>query len=359
MAITKRQSTSGVSTGSPTTFSKSFVSDVAAGSLLIARGMVPDATGSVTITDDRGQTWTVVNTKDGATGKMFTFAYLVNAAAGPLTITYGNGGSGVGGWSLSIYEFSGVATSSAVDNSDNSGTGSAYFPATTTPATTAFTPSVAGCLIFGSITTRTDPGNIVAGAGFTAGEAATTYEADEYLVQGAAANKACDWTTVSDRGNWYIYVFKPGSSTTAAVTGTGASGAVGNDVRAGAKTIVLTLTGETFVAAGATFDATRQAIIDGIVAASSPTWGWNNTRPSIPVTAVVRTSSTVVTITLPALAGYQTDSNETLTITIPAAALTLGAAIIATPTVTIAKTSTDLTPVDDYTMTGTATRTRP
>jgi hypothetical protein len=214
MAIAKRQSKSGVSSGSPTTLSQSFVSDVAAGSLLIARGMVPDATGSVTITDSRGQTWTVVNTKDGATGKMFTFAYLVNAAAGPLTITYGNGGSGVGGWSLSIYEFSGVATSSAVDNSDNSGTGSAYFPATTTPATTAFTPSVAGCLIFGSITTRTDPGNIVAGAGFTAGEAATTYEADEYLVQGAAANKACDWSTVSDRGNWYIYVFKPAGGAT-------------------------------------------------------------------------------------------------------------------------------------------------
>lgn len=150
-----------------------------------------------------------------------------------------------------------------------------------------------------------------------------------------------------------------GPATSAAVTGTGASGAVGNDIRAGAKTLILTLTGDTFVAAGATFDAQRQAIIDGIVAGSSPTWGWNNTLASVPVTAVVRTSDTVCTITLPALAGYQSDSDETLTITIPAAAVTLAAAIVATETVTIAKTSTDLTPVDDYTMDGTATRTRP
>jgi hypothetical protein len=39
-------------------------------------------------------------------------------------------------------------------------------------------------------------------------------DADEYLVQGAKAAIACDWTTNSDRGNWFILVFKPAGGVT-------------------------------------------------------------------------------------------------------------------------------------------------
>jgi hypothetical protein len=124
----------------------------------------------------------------------------------------------------------------------------------------------------------------------------------------------------------------------AVITGTVGDGATEQEVRDGGGTIIVTLTGETWVADGATFDAQRQAIIDGLDAASSPTTGWNNeVRDSIGVSSVARTSSTEATITLTAseVAGYAIASDETITMTVPAAALTGGVALTATPTITI------------------------
>ena len=121
----------------------------------------------------------------------------------------------------------------------------------------------------------------------------------------------------------------------AAVSGTASSGWYESEVVTGGDTIILTLTSEAFVAAGATFDAQRQNIIDGIVASTSPANGWNAVRSSIPVSAVVRTANTQVTITLPALASYSITSNQSLTVTIPATALVQGIAIVASPTLTI------------------------
>lgn len=81
----------------------------------------------------------------------------------------------------------------------------------------------------------------------------------------------------------------------------------------------------------------RQAIIDGLDAATSPTNGWNNeVRDKEVVGAVVRTSDTRVTITLTAAGAYAIAANETITVTIPASALTTsGDPITATPTFTV------------------------
>jgi hypothetical protein len=117
---------------------------------------------------------------------------------------------------------------------------------------------------------------------------------------------------------------------TAAATGS-LPGAGEEAIRAGGKFLTLTLIGDTWVAAGAAFDAQRQPIINGIVSAQSEVHGWNAERANIPVAAVVRTSDTVATITLPALPAYDITSPETLTDTIPAAALVGGAAIVAAP----------------------------
>jgi hypothetical protein len=128
------------------------------------------------------------------------------------------------------------------------------------------------------------------------------------------------------------------SSGTAAVTGSIGDGATEQEVRDGGGTIIVTVSNDTWVADGATFDAQRQAIIDGLDAASSPTTGWNNeVRDSIGVASVVRTSATLATITLAAseVAGYAITSTETITVTVPAAALTGGAALTATPTIAI------------------------
>ena len=78
-----------------------------------------------------------------------------------------------------------------------------------------------------------------------------------------------------------------------------------DDIRTGGSTIVLTLTDDTWVAAGATFNAERQNIINGLVSAQAEANGWNNVvQAGLAVTDVVRTSNTVVTVTLPAFAAY-------------------------------------------------------
>jgi len=124
---------------------------------------------------------------------------------------------------------------------------------------------------------------------------------------------------------------------TAALTGTATASIVESDVVTGGKTIILTLTGDTWVTAGATFDAQRQNIIDGIDSAQAEAAGWDATwKVNEGVSAVVRTSSTVVTITMTAEAGYDITAQETITATIPATALTTSAsAVVASPTFTV------------------------
>jgi hypothetical protein len=120
---------------------------------------------------------------------------------------------------------------------------------------------------------------------------------------------------------------------TADVTGTATASITETDIVDGSKTIIIELTGDTWKSA---FDAQRQAIINGLDAATSPTNGWNDeVRDKEVVTAVVRTSSTVVTITLTASALYDIASTETITVTVPAAAVDGAAEIDATPTFTV------------------------
>jgi hypothetical protein len=123
---------------------------------------------------------------------------------------------------------------------------------------------------------------------------------------------------------------------TAALTGTAANGLTEAEIVAGGETIIITLTGDAWIAAGSTFEAQRQAIIDGLDAAASPATGWNNeVRDNLAVTAVVRTSDTVVTITLSAQAAYDIASSETVTVTVPALALEGGVAAVASPTFSV------------------------
>lgn len=126
------------------------------------------------------------------------------------------------------------------------------------------------------------------------------------------------------------------SNETAAITGT-IDESTETQIRDGGRTIIITLTDDTWVAAGATFDAQRQAIIDGITSAESETNGWNNqVRDNEVVGAVVRTSDAVVTITLSAAASYQITATENITVTVPASALvTRATALVATPAVQV------------------------
>lgn len=129
----------------------------------------------------------------------------------------------------------------------------------------------------------------------------------------------------------------------AALTGTGATSLTEQRVRTGGYTLIATLTGDTFVASGATFDAQRQALINGLDSAQAEAAGWDAVvKAGITVGSVVRTSNTVCTITLPAFSTYQITATETVTWTLPAAALTLAGAVVASPTFTVTRGAMDL-----------------
>ena len=124
------------------------------------------------------------------------------------------------------------------------------------------------------------------------------------------------------------------------LTGTAVPTQTEVDIVTGGKTIILTLAGDAFVAAGTGpigSTADTQAIIDGLTSAQVEALGWNNeVRDKEVTTAVVRTSSTVATITLTASAAYDITATETITATIPNSVLVTGTSdIIATPTFTV------------------------
>lgn len=122
------------------------------------------------------------------------------------------------------------------------------------------------------------------------------------------------------------------SGASASLSGTAVPSSTEADIVAGGRTIIITLTGDTWVAAGATFDAQRSNIIQGLDSAGAEATGWNNeVRDKQGVAGVVRTSNTVVTITLDAQAAYNIGASETIVMTVPASALTGGVALVASP----------------------------
>ena len=119
------------------------------------------------------------------------------------------------------------------------------------------------------------------------------------------------------------------------------------------RTIILTLTDDTWVADDGTFAAQANALLAGIDGdLASPGGGsvvWDDLTTTVAAGfTVVRTNDTVCTITLPALSTYWIYEDETLTITIPAAILVTSAdPVVATGTMVIANDApliTSITP---------------
>jgi len=120
-----------------------------------------------------------------------------------------------------------------------------------------------------------------------------------------------------------------------ALTGTVTASITESDIVGGSDTIILTVTNDTWVDVGS-FNAIRQNIIDGIDSDLSEATGWDAVvKATQGVGGVVRTSDTVVTITLDAFATYDITAQETITATVPASALTLASSAVAAPTFTI------------------------
>ena len=138
-------------------------------------------------------------------------------------------------------------------------------------------------------------------------------------------------------GPGHQYAGFTSASASVSITGTIGDGALESEIVSTGGTIIVTLSNDTWIAAGAgSFDLQRQNIIDGLDAATSPSTGWNTLiRDVIGVGTVVRTSDTVVTITIPATAGYEIEADETITVTVPGTAVVGSSPITGTPTITI------------------------
>ena len=129
------------------------------------------------------------------------------------------------------------------------------------------------------------------------------------------------------------------SAVSAVVTGTAVASITETDIVTGGKTIIITLTNGTWEPT-AGFDAQRQNIINGLDSEQSEATGWDAVvKAGLAVGAVVRTSDTQVTITLSAFATYDITATETITVTVPATAISGTVAIIATPTFTVSQTA--------------------
>ena len=105
-----------------------------------------------------------------------------------------------------------------------------------------------------------------------------------------------------------------------ALTGTAiAGGVLESEIVAGSETIIYTVSNDTWVATIGDDNSITDAFLAGITGDDGGANGWDN-EVALVHGDLVRTSDTVLTLTLPATAGYQIDSNETLTHVIPATA---------------------------------------
>ncbi len=136
--------------------------------------------------------------------------------------------------------------------------------------------------------------------------------------------------TSSNAGNFFAAA---ASFSSAALTGTLVPSATEGDIVAGAETLVITLTNDTWDATIGADNAKTTALINGIDSAQSEAAGWDAVvKASLTFSEVTRTSDTVVTITLGAEPAYDITAGETITVTVPATAVASGGPITATPT---------------------------
>jgi hypothetical protein len=114
-----------------------------------------------------------------------------------------------------------------------------------------------------------------------------------------------------------IFIGPAGGGTTAALTGTALASITESDIVAGGKTIIITLTNDTFVAAGTGpigTSAQSLALLQLLNSAQSEATGWNaEVRANFVTSDLVRTNNTVATITLSAEAAFDITAQETIT----------------------------------------------
>lgn len=187
--------------------SQAFGSNNTAGNIIVA-AVTWFGPGTITCSDSRGNSYTTVRVAlDSSENQSLGVCYALNVAAGANTVTGTFSGGASTFRAISVSEFSGIATTGALDVHAGVGGGSGTAVSSSAVSTTQNNDLVYGVVIDTSGTNWNETG-ITAGSGFTEhGE--TDGLSPESQVQTTAGSIAASWTfAVSSRYNAIVATFK-------------------------------------------------------------------------------------------------------------------------------------------------------
>lgn len=167
MAATLVQTKSGSSGGYNNSFSFTFNSNVTAGSLLVLNLTAGNADILSTVADNNSNTWIeAVNTDNSETGERQTWLYYVaNANSGSTQVTVTYDASDFPDTAYIAREYSGIATSSPLDQTSTANDGASYVQ-THSAGTTGTTTQATELVILGGGTSGDTSPTLVAGSGY-------------------------------------------------------------------------------------------------------------------------------------------------------------------------------------------------
>jgi len=181
--------------GSSASPSISFASTVLNHSLLVAcAGWTTTTVTLNSVTSSPSNTWNSTTDVSNSGNVRIQCYYAMNAASGTTTVTF-NFSASVS-WEIAIHEYSGVATTSALDQ-QNGATGNS-----SSPSSGSVTPSVNGELIFGWTANSFGVNSYTAGTGFTQRQSDLAFYASEDQVQGTAGAISATWAQGGSSAQW-------------------------------------------------------------------------------------------------------------------------------------------------------------
>jgi glucose/arabinose dehydrogenase len=295
--------------GAATTCSLAYTSNNATGNLLVLALRVGAVGRTITVTDTRGNSYTLAATRtDTADGHQSYIYYVPNSLAGANTITVGISNTAVP-IRFAIFEYSGADQTAPLDvTATNEGNG------TTNVSTGSATTTLPGELILGFATT----GNVstfTQGSGFTM-RATTTKVAVEEQIQSAAGAVNATFTLGSaDNFAGILAAFKPTSGGTPpppppppAFDFSISNGGNKSVVRGSAVTNTITSTLVSGSSQAVSFSTS--GLPSGATAAYSPTSCSPTCSTTLTITTTAATPVATSTITVTGTAGTLTHSTN-------------------------------------------------
>src|SRR3989441_93014 len=182
-------------TGTSASPSISFASTVLNHSLLVAcAGWTTTTITLNSVTSSPSNTWNSTTDVNNSGKVRIQCYYAMNAASGTTTVTF-NFSASVS-WEIAIHEYSGVATTSALDQ-QNGATGNS-----SSPSSGSVTPTADGELIFGWTANSFGVNSYTAGTGFTQRQSDLAFYASEDQVQGTAGAISATWAQGGSSAQW-------------------------------------------------------------------------------------------------------------------------------------------------------------